>query len=134
MDFVIVLLKKGVWFSMKKLISVILLAALFMTLTAALAAPLSGGWTPSSNPKVTKDVKALLKKATKTLVGVEYTPVAYLGSQVVAGKNHAVLCQAAAAVPDAQPYYAIVYLYESLDGKAEILSIADLDIGALCEY
>ena len=76
---------------MKKLIAV--LAALLMLMTAAAAedGPLSGGWTPSADPAVTEELQALFEKGLEGLVGVGYTPVAYLGSQVVAGTNHAFL-------------------------------------------
>ena len=64
-------------------------------------------------------------------------PVAYLGSQVVAGTNHAFLCQAVTAYPgslETAPAYAMVYLYEDLSGNVSILSIGDFDIGSLCTY
>ena len=64
-------------------------------------------------------------------MGVDYVPVAYLGSQVVAGTNHCFLCRATVVYPGAQPTLALVYVWEKLDGTAEILSIADLDIASL---
>lgn len=60
-----------------------------------------------------------------------YEPVAYLGSQVVAGVNHAYLCRATVVYPDAQPAWKLVYVYEPLEGVAEITRIADLDLAAL---
>lgn len=96
--------------------------------------PLSGGWTPAADPAVTKDLKALFEKGLDGLIGVHYTPVAYLGSQVVAGTNHAFLCQAAVVYPDAQMEYVIVYLYEDLQGNVSILNIAGFDIGSFCTY
>ena len=60
-----------------------------------------------------------------------YEPVAYLGSQVVAGMNHAYLCRATVVYPDAQPAWKLVYVYEPLEGVAEITRIADLDLAAL---
>ena len=121
---------------MKKLIALILLV-LMIASAAAAEGPLSGGWTPSADPAVTEELKALFEKGTETLTGVSYTPVAYLGSQVVAGTNHAFLCQAVTAYPgalEAAPAYAMVYLYEDLEGNVTILSIADFDIGSLCTY
>ena len=96
--------------------------------------PLSGGWTPAADPTVTEERKALFEKGISRLLGVNYTPVAYLGSQVVAGTNHAFLCQMAAVYPGAQPAYVIVYLYEDLQGNVSVLEIADFDIGSLCTY
>jgi hypothetical protein len=95
---------------------------------------LMGGWTPAENPTVTEDVRALFDQAMEGLLGVDYVPVAYLGSQVVAGTNHAILCQATVVYPGAQPAWKIVFLYEDLTGHAEFLSIADFDFGSLCTY
>ena len=120
---------------MKKLIA--LLLVMLMMFTAASAETLSGGWAPSGDPAVTEELKALFEKGTEALTGVAYIPVAYLGSQVVAGTNHAFLCQAVTAYPgslETDPGYAMVYLYEDLSGNVSILSIADFDFGALCTY
>ena len=121
---------------MKKLI-VLLLALLMMLSAAAAEKPLSGGWTPSADPTVTEELKALFDKGTETLTGISYIPVAWLGSQVVAGTNYVFLCQAVTAYPgslETQPAYAMVYLYQDLAGNVSILSIADFDVGSLCTY
>ena len=121
---------------MKKLIALILLV-LMMASVAAAEEPLCGGWTPSADPTITEKLQALFEKGTDTLTGVRYIPVAYLGSQVVAGTNHAFLCRTVTAYPgslDLAPAYAMVYLYEDLSGSVSILSIADFDIGSLCTY
>ena len=60
--------------------------------------------------------------------------MAYLGSQVVAGTNHAFLCQAVTVVPDAVPRWTVVFLYEDLQGNVSLMNIADFDFGALCTY
>ena len=95
-----------------------------------------GGWTPSADPAVTDDLKAVFEKGVSTLTGASAVPVAWLGSQVVAGTNYAFLCQIQSAYPDteAEPAYAIVYLYQDLQGNVSILNIADFDIGGLCTY
>ena len=96
-----------------------------------------GGWKPAENPSVTLERKAVFDKGTATLTGASYIPVAYLGLQVVAGTNHAFLCQSMTAYPgalDTEPAYVIVYLYENLQGNVSILNIADFDIGSLCTY
>ena len=123
---------------MKKLIAVLFAVMMMITSVAAVAeAPLAGGWTPSDDPAVTEELQELFAKGTETLTGASYIPVAYLGSQVVAGTNHAFLCRAVTAYPgslETEPAYAMVYLYEDLDGNVSILSIADFDIGSLCTY
>ena len=121
---------------MKKLIALIL-TVLMMLSAASAESRLLGGWEPSADPAVTEELKALFEKGTETLTGISYIPIAYLGSQVVAGTNHAFLCQAVTAYPgtlDADPAYTMVYLYEDLSGQVSILSIADFDIGSLCTY
>ena len=97
-------------------------------------APLAGGWTPSDDPAVTEDLRALFDRAAQGIDDVSYTPVAYLGSQIVAGTNHAFLAQATESSSGEKVGYALVYLYEDLSGNVDILNIADLDIGAMCEY
>ena len=95
---------------------------------------IAGGWTPAADPTITDEVKALLDKGMEGLVGVNYTPVAYLGSQVVSGTNHAILCQATVVYPGAAPYFVIVYLYEDLQGNVSLMNIADFDVGMFCNY
>ena len=95
---------------------------------------IAGGWTPAADPTITGEVKALLDKGMEGLVGVNYTPVAYLGSQVVSGTNHAILCQATVVYPGATPYFVIVYLYEDLQGNVSLMNIADFDVGMFCTY
>lgn len=79
-----------------------------------------GGWTKADSPVITDDFKKVFDKAVAELDGVDYVPVAYLSSQVVAGTNHCVLCKATPVVPNAKTTYSIVYIYEDLEGKAEI--------------
>ena len=122
--------------TMKKMMAVLCALLLMISAACAETGPLSGGWTPSADPAVTEELRALFEKGMETLTGAGYNPVAYLGSQVVAGRNHAFLCQRVTAYPgmETEPAYAIVYLYEDLQGGVSILNIADFDIGALCTY
>ena len=60
------------------------------------------------------------------LLGVDYLPAAYLGSQLVSGVNHAFLCRATTVYPGAQPRWVIVYLYENLEGEVSVTDIVDL--------
>ena len=93
---------------MKKLIALLCVLLMMVCAASATAEQLAGGWTPSADPTVTEERQALFDKGTEALTGVGYTPIAYLGSQVVAGANHAVLCRASAVVPEAVPYWAIL--------------------------
>ena len=87
--------------------------------------PVVGGWSVPESVMITEKEKALIDKATEELDGAEYTPVAYIGSQVVAGTNHCLLCKITPVVPDPVSSYAIVYIYEDLEGNAEITDILD---------
>ena len=53
-------------------------------------------------------------------------PVTYLGMQVAAGYNHAILCQATTVYPGAAPRWVIVYLFEDLEGGVTMTDIRDL--------
>ena len=64
----------------------------------------------------------------ETLLGVDYAPLAYLGSQVVAGTNHVFLVKGTVVVPARPVSYALAYLYEDLQGNVKLLNIADLPI------
>jgi hypothetical protein len=67
--------------------------------------------------------------------GVRYTPILYLGSQLVEGTNHAILCTARPAVKDPTTELVIVYLHEALPesgsllGEFEFLSSQHIDLG-----
>lgn len=84
-----------------------------------------GGWTAAESPQVPGEVKELFEKATEKMLGAEYEPVAYMGSQVVAGTNYKLLCRITPVVPDAVPHYGIVTLYKDLDGNVSITEILD---------
>ena len=82
-----------------------------------------GGFQSAKSPVITKKRRKLFKKALKGFVGSNITPVAYLGSQVVAGINHRYLCRIKAVVPGAQEYYCFVTVYEDPEGNASIENI-----------
>lgn len=91
--------------------------------------PLAGGWTPAENfGELTEERLAVFRKGMETLLGVDYTPLAYLGSQVVAGTNHVFLVKGTVVVPTRPVSYALAYLYEDLQGNVKLLNIADLPI------
>lgn len=84
-----------------------------------------GGWQEAASPALTEDALAAFRKATNGLLGVDYTPVALLSTQVVAGTNYRILCEATAVYPGAETHYVVMTIYESLDGTASILSVSD---------
>ena len=112
------------------LAAVMVMAMVFSGMVGAIAlaeteseAILVGGWSEPESPVVTDEAKAALEKATESLVGAEYTPVALLGTQLVAGTNYAILCKVTAVVPEAEPEFMLVVVYQDLNGNAEITDI-----------
>ncbi len=67
-------------------------------------------------------------EAVNRLTGVDYEPVAYLGSQVVSGLNHCYLAKATVVYPGASPRYTLVYIYEKTDGTCEITKVSDIEL------
>ena len=87
--------------------------------------PLAGGWSETESPVMTDEAKAAFQKATEGFVGVDYKPVALLSTQVVAGTNYRILCEATVVYPGAEMHDAVVTVYEDLQGNASILSISE---------
>lgn len=96
--------------------------------------PMMGGWTYAESFEVTDEIRTKLNQALEKLVGATYEPVANLATQVVAGTNRCILCKVAPVVPNANSHYALVYVFEPLEGNAELIEVIDLDVGALCTY
>ena len=76
-------------------------------------------------PAMTEEATAAFNKATEGFVGVDYVPVALLSTQTVAGTNYRILCEATTVYPGAEMHYAVVNVYESLEGNANIISVTD---------
>ena len=96
--------------------------------------PLAGGWQAAEDPTVTEDMEAMLSTALEDYEAgpAVCIPVTYLGSQVVAGTNHAILCTT--DEDGAGNAWVIVFLYENLQGETTVMNIAPFDFGSLCTY
>ena len=114
---------------MKKITAVLMAALMLVLCACASAEGMVGGWKAAEDTAVTEELKALFDKAAETLMGVDYEPVAYLGSQLVAGTNHCFLCRATVVYPGAEPYWVLVYLYEDLQGSVSVLGFEDVELG-----
>ncbi len=82
---------------------------------------LSGGWADSSSTELTGEQEEVFKKALETSGG-DYTPIAYLASQVVAGTNHSFLCKSG------DDQFFVIKVYEDLQGHCEITEVDDADM------
>ena len=92
---------------------------------------LLGGWQAPQDGTPTEKTRELLDKAFNGIEGNAIEPIAVLGTQVVSGTNTCILCRITPAVPDAVSYYAMIYVYEDLEGNAHLNMIVELDPGAV---
>ena len=120
---------------MKKLLALLTLAALLMTafVCPTLAeSPMTGGWSTYTDDPTEIPAEALdaLNAALEKLVGCVYKPIALLATQVVAGTNYCFLFETTVVAPDAQPSYALVYVFDGLSGEHEILRVQEIEFSA----
>ena len=95
------------------------------------AGPMTGGWEIAGQElqaKLPEEVATAFSKATETLTGTTLEPVAYVGSQVVAGTNYMVLCRATSATEEPETTYQMAVIYADLEGNAEVTSLKDFDL------
>lgn len=86
--------------------------------------------------ELSPEVQAAFSTVEKGLVGVSYKPVMYIGSQVVRGVNHFIVCEAKTIYPGAQPY-AVVLCVNIFEGKTSLVGIAPISSNekeTLCGY
>jgi len=132
---------------MLKKLSVVLLAFVLLFVMAAFGSsdqtsentsetetsePVAGGWELFDNKTnvLPEDVQASFDKASETFTGSELKPVAYVASQVVAGTNYMILCEAATTTEQLKTSYQMVIVYADLEGKAEITQMKEFDLTA----
>ena len=92
------------------------------------AGQVAGGWTTPEDGTITAEAQAAFDKAVKE-GGMTYTPVALVGTQVVAGTNYAFVCIGKSTAPEAKPSPYLVIVYADLNGGAKILSSKLLSVG-----
>ena len=84
-----------------------------------------GSFTQPDSPEITEEVKAVFEKAmekkTKEEIKTEYTPIALLSTQVVAGTNYRILCTASNEEKEEEETYVMLTIYEDLSGNAEVI-------------
>lgn len=92
-------------------------------------AGMAGGWTVSeaTGAALSAEAQTAYETAMTGLVGVSYTPVTCLGTQVVAGTNYAILCRATTVTAEPASALAVVIIYADLEGGAQITSICGFD-------
>ena len=93
-------------------------------------AQIVGGWKISDSTKdatLPGEVQEAFDKAKGSYTDGELHPVAYIGSQVVAGTNYMVLCK------DDSSAYKMAMIYKDLQGDAKITGTSDFSIEDCCD-
>jgi hypothetical protein len=94
----------------------------------------AGGWVIATDERgLPEHVATGFGKVFANLTGVKYMPMLYIGKQVVAGLNHAIICRADPATQGGTAYLAKVYLHEDLPvdgGEFSLISISKLPLEA----
>lgn len=76
--------------------------------------------------KLSEDLMCLFDNTMHSLIGVGYTPLFYIGHQVVKGINHYFLAQAKGMYPGAEPYPVMICINE-FKGATSIVSIEKIE-------
>lgn len=94
-----------------------------------------GGWEITDNKvaKLPEEVQAAFNKAIKHFTGSKLKPAAYIASQVVAGTNYMILCEAETTTEKPVKSYQMAIVYADLKGNAKLTSIKDFDLAAYTE-
>lgn len=100
------------------------------------AEPMAGGWNVAEDYTTTElpeEVQNAFDKAIAEFDGNDLVPMAYLGSQVVAGTNYALLCHSTLVTADPVSSIQVVTIYEDLDGNCSITNVYTLDLASFAE-
>ena len=120
---------------MKKLLTSLLAICLITVMSACgekkeSTNVVTGGWEIdgiASQQALPEDIQELFEKASSSESEYTLEPIAYIGTQVVAGKNHMVLCRA--TTPDErEATYKVAIIYADLEGNAELTSLSDFSL------
>ena len=85
-----------------------------------------GGWNLDDVKvcNLPQKVQSAFTGATSEIVGADYEPVAYLGSQQVNGINYKLLAMKTPVVPNGEKSFVKIIVNAGADGTARIVSIS----------
>ena len=87
-----------------------------------------GGWNLDDvkGCNLPQKVQSAFTAVTSDLVGADYEPICYLGSQTVNGLNFRGLALSRAVVPNAEKKIVKMIIHEELDGSVRLQSVSGL--------
>lgn len=87
-----------------------------------------GGWNLDEvkGTALPQKVQTNFTAVTGELVGAEYEPIAYLGSQQVNGTNYRILALQRVVAPNAEKRFVKMIIHEELDGSVRLVSVSGL--------
>lgn len=87
-----------------------------------------GGWNLDEvkGCNLPQKVQTAFTAVTGELVGADYEPIAYLGSQQVNGMNYRILALQTLAVPNAEKRIVKMIIHEELNGSVRLASVSGL--------
>lgn len=90
----------------------------------------AGGWAvpEAEAAPLPEELQTVFDKALEGFVGAGYRPLGYLGSQVVAGRNHVYVCASTLVTATPISMVSLVKVYEDLDGNCTITAIAPISV------
>ena len=89
-----------------------------------------GGWNLDEvkGTALPQKVQTVFTAVTSELVGADYEPIAYLGSQQVNGMNYRILALQKLVVPNAEKRIVKMIIHEELDGSVRLVSVSGLPL------
>ena len=89
-----------------------------------------GGWNLEEvkGTALPQKVQTDFTAVTSDMVGADYEPIAYLGSQVVNGTNYRILALQKMTRPDIEKRIVKMIIHEALDGSVRLVSVSGVDL------
>ena len=89
-----------------------------------------GGWNIDEvkGCNLPQKVATAFTAVTSELVGAEYEPIAYLGSQQVNGTNYRILALMRPVIPNAEKRIVKMIIHEEIDGSVRLVSVSGAGI------
>ncbi len=85
-----------------------------------------GGWNLDEvkGTALPQKVQTDFTAVTSEIVGADYEPLAYLGSQQVNGTNYRILALQRLVVPDTEKKIVKMIIHEAIDGSVRLVSVS----------